>query len=103
MIVAGYVLGFGLLYCIGYGAQPAIYAGAFDARVRYTGMSLGFQLSNVLGSALGPGIATIVLQVTGQPLMVAAYVAAMLLISMACLAVLTAPARSAAPVPQLRV
>ncbi|TWF82075.1 sugar phosphate permease [Pseudonocardia hierapolitana] len=101
MIVAGYVLGFGLLYCIGYGAQPAIYAGAFDARVRYTGMSLGFQLSNVLGSALGPGIATIVLQVTGQPLMVAGYVAAMLLISMACLAVLTSPARSVAPVPAL--
>jgi MFS transporter, MHS family, shikimate and dehydroshikimate transport protein len=97
MITAGYVLGFGLLYCIGYGALPAIFAGAFDARVRYTGMSLGFQLSNVLGSALGPGIATILLQATGQPFAVAAYVGVMLLISMACLAVLTSQARPAAP------
>ncbi|WP_158228103.1 MFS transporter [Pseudonocardia sp. MH-G8] len=96
VIVAGYVFGFGFLYCIGYGAQPAVYARAFDARVRYTGMSLGFQLSNVLGSALGPGIATIVLRVTGQPMAVAGYVGLMLLISMACLAVLTGRTHAAA-------
>lgn len=89
MIVAGYVLGFGLLYCIGYGAQPALYAAAFDTRVRYTGMSLGFQLSNVLGSALGPAISTVVLEVTGSAMAVAGYVSVLLLISMGCLAVLT--------------
>jgi MHS family shikimate/dehydroshikimate transporter-like MFS transporter len=99
VIVAGYVLGFGLLYCIGYGALPAIFAGAFDARIRYTGMSLGFQMSNVLGSAIGPGVAAIVVQVTGQPMAVAGYVGLMLLISMACLAVLTRPARTAAVPP----
>jgi hypothetical protein len=96
LIVLGYVLGFGLLYCLGYGALPAVFAGAFEARVRYTGMSLGFQLSTVLGSAIGPAVSAILLQVTGEPLMVAAYVGAMLLISMACLAVLTGRSRAAA-------
>jgi MFS family permease len=96
LITLGYVLGFGLLFCIGYGAQPSVYAGAFDARVRYTGMSLGFQLATVLGSAVGPGVSAIVLQVTGQPFAVAAYVSAMLVISLVCLAVLTARPRAAA-------
>jgi hypothetical protein len=89
LITLGYVLGFGVLYCIGYGAQPSVYAGAFDARVRYTGMSLGFQLATVLGSAVGPGVSAIILRTTGQPFAVAAYVGAMLVISLVCLAVLT--------------
>src|SRR5690606_2925449 len=97
LIIPGYLLGFGLLYCIGYGAQPAVYAGAFDTRIRYTGMSLGFQLSNVLGSAISPGIATIVLEATGQPMAVAAYVALTLLISLGCLATLTRRVQAPAP------
>jgi MHS family shikimate/dehydroshikimate transporter-like MFS transporter len=101
LITLGYVLGFGLLFCIGYGAQPSVYAGAFDARVRYTGMSLGFQLATVLGSAVGPSVSAIVLQATGQPFAVAAYVGAMLVISMVCLAVLTGRPRPAAvPAPR---
>jgi hypothetical protein len=40
-----------------------------------------------------------VVQVTGQPMAVAGYVGLMLLISMACLAVLTRPARTAAVPP----
>jgi MFS transporter, MHS family, shikimate and dehydroshikimate transport protein len=96
LITLGYVLGFGVLYCIGYGAQPSVYAGAFDARVRYTGMSLGFQLATVLGSAVGPGVSAIILQTTGQPFAVAAYVGAMLVISLGCLAVLTRRPRTVA-------
>lgn len=52
-IIFGYAIGLGAMFAV----QPAFFSEAFDTEVRYTGVSLGFQLANVIGG-LTPMIAT---------------------------------------------
>ncbi|OZC59746.1 hypothetical protein CH267_06505 [Rhodococcus sp. 06-621-2] len=80
-VIIGYVICLGGFFSLGNGAQGALFAGAFRPEVRYTGMSVGFQLSNVLGSAISPIVATILLRETGSIYSVAIYLAAVLAIS----------------------
>src|SRR5690606_3061450 len=94
LIVLGYLLGFGILYCAGYGEKPMAFAAEFDAPVRYSGIAIGSAIGTVLGSGFGPLAATFVLEATGTPWAVAGYVALTLLLSLVCLAALTSPARS---------
>lgn len=88
-LLAGYVLCFGALGSIAYGPFSALFAAAFATRMRYTGMSLGFQVSNTLGSGMAPIVATALVFATGTVMTVAGYVSALLLISAVCLALLT--------------
>jgi len=78
------LLGFVLLfipYTANYGTMPAFYAQVFPPAVRYTGMSLGYTLGTVLGSALAPIIATWLLDVTGSWVGIAVYMSAAGLVS----------------------
>ncbi|WP_158228104.1 MFS transporter [Pseudonocardia sp. MH-G8] len=93
MIVAGYLLGFGVLYCVGYGAQPVAFAEVFDAPVRYSGIAVGTAIGTVLGSGFGPLVATGLVHATGTSWSAAGYVVLTLALSFACLAVLTRPTR----------
>jgi MFS family permease len=95
LVVLGYLVGFGVLYCVGYGALPMAFARVFDAPVRYSGIAVGTAIGVVLGSGLGPLAATGLVTATGTPWAAAGYVVATLALSFACLAVLTAPARPA--------
>lgn len=89
LIALAYVVGFGLIYPIAYGAQPALFADAFPTEVRFTGMSLGYQLGNVLGSGCTPLLATMLLHYTGTVFSIPVLVTAMLVVSMFCLTRLT--------------
>lgn len=62
-----------------------VFADMFDPEVRYTGVSLGYQLGTILGGALPPIIALSVLQRTGSVWAVTAYLLAMLVISALCI------------------
>ncbi|WP_052060901.1 MFS transporter [Rhodococcoides fascians] len=84
-IVSGYVIGMGVLFTSAYGAQPALFADSFDPSIRYTGMSLGYQMANVIGSGLMPLVATLLLRGTGSSYSIAVAIAVTLLISMFCL------------------
>ncbi|MDI9977182.1 MFS transporter [Rhodococcus sp. IEGM 1307] len=84
-IIIGYVVGMGVLFTSAYGAKPALFADSFEPSVRYTGMSLGYQLSNVIGSGLMPLVATLLLNATGTPYAIAAAIVVALAVSMACL------------------
>ncbi|WP_127131229.1 MFS transporter [Georgenia sp. SYP-B2076] len=95
VIVLGYAIGFGMLYTVAYGAQPALFAESFVPEIRFTGMSLGYQLANVLGSGFTPLIAATLLQTTGNPYSVALFVALLLLVSMFCLVRLSGLAQTA--------
>ncbi|QTJ67862.1 MHS family MFS transporter [Rhodococcus sp. ZPP] len=102
-IIIGYVVGMGVLFTSAYGAQPALFADSFEPSVRYTGMSLGYQLSNVIGSGLMPLVATLLLNATGTPYAIAAAIVVALAVSMACLLALvrlstTAAAESKSPI-----
>ncbi len=57
-----------------YGPQASFFSELFGTRVRYTGASLGYQLSSVLAGGLSPLIATELLRRTGKSWPVALYI-----------------------------
>lgn len=69
-ILVGYIIPVGVLLSIGYGPLIAVFAAAFPPHVRYSGMSLGFQAANVLGAAISPTVATLILRATGTSMAV---------------------------------
>jgi len=57
-----------------YAGQPAIMAEMFPTRMRYSGVSLGYQVTSILAGSLAPIIATALLKETGSWVAVAIYV-----------------------------
>jgi MFS transporter, MHS family, shikimate and dehydroshikimate transport protein len=64
-----------------YGPQASFFSELFGTRVRYTGASLGYQLSSVLAGGLSPLIATDLLRRTGRSWPIALYIIGMSLIT----------------------
>lgn len=67
-------LGWALGACTMFGAEAAFFAELFPARVRYTGMSLVYQLGVLPSGAIAPMIAVWLVSSTGQSWPVAVYV-----------------------------
>jgi MFS transporter, MHS family, shikimate and dehydroshikimate transport protein len=81
------VLLLGVLYAPVYGPQAAIFCDLFDTRVRYTGVSLVYQIGAIFSVSLTPLVATALLAANNnQPWYVAAYVAVAGIISAICVA-----------------
>ncbi|WP_298890581.1 MFS transporter [uncultured Serinicoccus sp.] len=66
-----------------YGPQSALYAEMFPARVRYSGVSIGYALGSIIGGAFAPLIAELLLQRTGQSWSIGVYIAVLAIISFA--------------------
>ncbi len=66
-----------------YGPQSALYAEMFPARVRYSGVSIGYALGSIIGGAFAPLIAELLLQRTGQSWSIGVYIAVLAVISFA--------------------
>jgi hypothetical protein len=65
-----------------YGPQAAFLSELFSTRVRYSGASLGYQLSSVFAGGLAPLIAAALLKWSGgNPWPVAAYLVGMALVT----------------------
>ncbi|MFJ1990827.1 TetR family transcriptional regulator [Streptomyces asiaticus] len=78
------LLGFTLLfigYPANYGVVPAYFSQVFPARLRFTGMSIGFTVGLIAGNAFSPDIATYLLHTTGGWVGIAVYMAAMSAVS----------------------
>ncbi|MBA6436233.1 MFS transporter [Streptomyces sp. GMR22] len=78
------LLGFTLLfigYSANYGVVPAYFSQVFPARLRFTGMSIGFTVGLIAGNAFSPDIATYLLHTTGGWVGIAVYMAAMSAVS----------------------
>jgi len=71
-----------------YGPQAALFAELFDQRIRYSGASLGYQIGSILGGGLAPIIATALYSEFESTTVIAAYMALMCAVSMACVAAL---------------
>jgi MFS family permease len=69
-IVVAMVIGHAAMY----GPQASFFAELFGTRVRYTGASLGYQLSSVVAGGLSPLIATELLRRTGSSWPIAVYI-----------------------------
>jgi len=57
-----------------YGPQAALIAECFTPRLRYSGASIGYQLSSVIAGGPAPLIATALLAATGSGYMIALYI-----------------------------
>ena len=58
-----------------YGPQAAFLAEMFSTHVRYSGVSLGYQLGAILGGAMAPIIATVILAAYGSTIGISLYIA----------------------------
>jgi metabolite-proton symporter len=74
IIVAAICLGL-FIHAFMYAPQPAIMSEMFPTRMRYSGVSLGYQVTSIVAGSLAPIIATALLQNTGSYIPVAVYLA----------------------------
>jgi MFS transporter, MHS family, shikimate and dehydroshikimate transport protein len=70
-----------LVLSVSYGPQATFIAELFEARVRFSAASISFQMGVLLGGAVAPMIASILVASTGGSLAVGAYVAVLALVS----------------------
>jgi MHS family metabolite:H+ symporter-like MFS transporter len=83
------VIALGVLWAPVYGPQAAMFCDLFDTRVRYTGVSLIYQVGAIFSVSLTPLAATALLQANdNQPWLVASYVAVAGIISAICAALM---------------
>lgn len=80
LIVLSVVLG-QILIGMMYGPQAAFLAEMFSAEVRYSGVSLGYQIGAILGGAMAPIVATALLAKYQSTIGVSIYIAAACLIT----------------------
>jgi MHS family shikimate/dehydroshikimate transporter-like MFS transporter len=84
LILAGgaIVLALGVLYAPVYGPEAALFCELFDTRVRYSGISVVYQVSGIVSSSITPLIATTLLHANdNQPWYIASYMLVIGLIS----------------------
>ncbi|QBS44822.1 MFS transporter [Nocardia sp. CS682] len=73
-IVGAIVIGL-VFHAFMYAAQPAIMAEMFPTRMRYSGVSLGYQVTSIVAGSLAPIIAVRLLDVYGSSVPIAIYLA----------------------------
>jgi MHS family shikimate/dehydroshikimate transporter-like MFS transporter len=89
LVTAALLVGYGVLWGPLYGPQAALLCDLFDARLRYTGISLIYQLGSVISISLTPIIATALYSAGGStPWLVAAYVVFSAAVSAVCVKML---------------
>lgn len=74
LIILGVVVGLNIGHDAMYGPQAAFFSELFSTRVRFSGVSIGYQIGSVLGGGLAPLVATALLAVGGgNPVWVVVY------------------------------
>ena len=74
LILAAVILGL-VIHALMYAPQPAIMAEMFPTRMRYSGVSLGYQVTSIVAGSLAPAIATWLLDRFGTWVPIAIYLA----------------------------
>jgi MFS transporter, MHS family, shikimate and dehydroshikimate transport protein len=80
-----------------YGPVSALFSEMFSVQVRYSGVSVGYQIGAILGGAFAPIIATALYGAFRSTYPIAAYVAAMALLSLLSVFLTAETSRSALP------
>jgi MHS family shikimate/dehydroshikimate transporter-like MFS transporter len=88
LLILAYLIG-AVLFSVSYGPQATFITELFDARVRFSAASTSFQLGVLLGGAVAPLIAASLVAATGTSMSVASYVAAVSLLSLVCVVLVT--------------
>lgn len=88
LIVLAMVIGYNFGPTMMFAVQSTMYARMFDTNVRYTGLSLAYQISAILGG-MTPLIASVLLSLgDGKPWYVASYLMATALLSLFCVRII---------------
>jgi MFS family permease len=74
VITASVTLGL-IIHAIMYAPQPAIMAEMFPTRMRYSGVSLGYQVTSIVAGSLAPIIAVKLLEIYDSSVPIAVYLA----------------------------
>ncbi|MFJ4286892.1 MFS transporter [Paenarthrobacter nicotinovorans] len=82
-VLLAYVL-MSVPFSAAYGPQSTLFAEVFKGRVRYSGLSIGYQFGAILGSALTPILTTGIFASTGSISLVAWYMMGTCVISVLC-------------------
>lgn len=69
-----------------YASEPGLFAAQFPAEIRYSGVSLGFQVAAAIGGGLAPILATLLLARFGTSLPITAYLVGLGLLAATCAA-----------------
>jgi MFS family permease len=88
----------GVVQAIMAGAQGGLFTEIFDARIRYSGASIAYQLGGLIGGAVTPIVATSLLGATGSSMFIALYLALLCLASLVGVMALRVPAAQPAAV-----
>ncbi|KUI21877.1 MFS transporter [Mycobacterium sp. GA-1285] len=81
LIMAAIILGL-VIHALMYSPQPAIMAEMFPTRMRYSGVSLGYQVTSIIAGSLAPAIATWLLDKYDSAVPIALYLAGASLITL---------------------
>ncbi|MGE2722046.1 MFS transporter [Mycolicibacterium celeriflavum] len=81
LIMAAIILGL-VIHALMYSPQPAIMAEMFPTRMRYSGVSLGYQVTSIVAGSLAPAIATWLLDQFDSAVPIALYLAGASLITL---------------------
>jgi MHS family shikimate/dehydroshikimate transporter-like MFS transporter len=65
LVILASVLGLSVAHAMSYGPMSAYFAELFGTRVRYSGVSLGYQLASIIGGGAGPLISIYLVGATG--------------------------------------
>jgi MFS family permease len=76
---------------ITYGPQAALYAEMFPARVRYSGVSVGYALGSILGGAFAATIAQWIISTYHQSWLIGVYITALSIISLIAVSLVRDP------------
>jgi nitrate/nitrite transporter NarK len=83
VITLAMIIAIGVVYALLYGSEGELFPNQFPPEVRYTGISLGVQVSGAIGGGLAPLIATALLKVgDGDPKYVTVYMVALGVVAM---------------------
>jgi len=79
-------IGVGMLFNgVMYGPSAVLFSESFPVEIRYSGISLGYQISNVLGAGFAPLIMTSLIAATGETTSVSVYVVVLAIITITSL------------------
>jgi len=84
LVVLSIVISFGVCHGLVYGPQAALISEQFNTKLRYSGASLGYQLSAPFAGGLGPIVAIALLQGYGSYVPVALFLMAIAVFSFLC-------------------
>jgi MFS transporter, MHS family, shikimate and dehydroshikimate transport protein len=65
LVLLASILGLTIAHAMAYGPMSAYFAELFGTRVRYSGVSIGYQLASIIGGGLGPLISTYLVAAAG--------------------------------------